>query len=244
MDCSVPSFPVPHHLLYFAQVHVYWISNAIKPSNSLLSPLLLPSVFPSMRVFCNESALCIGWPKYWSFSFSISPCNEYSGLFSFRIDSFDLLAVQGTLKSLLQHHSSKASIIQHSALFTVQLSHPEVTSLFLFTSVHDWAESLEVVSGGCGVHHLPRLLAFWLKSPFLSANICPYWFCKQWPVGSDLITWITGRGNFRFYNTFTYLNVSPLFKIILKPYTYFFVRRGKNLRKGLDIIIDWGLTCS
>ena len=90
--------------------------------------LLLPSIFPSIRVFSNESALHIRWPKYWSFSFSISPSNEYSGLISFRIDCLDLLAVQGTLKSLLQHHSSKASILWCSAFFMVQLSHPYMTT--------------------------------------------------------------------------------------------------------------------
>ena len=90
--------------------------------------ILLPSIFPSIRVFSNESALCIRWPKYWNFSFSISPSNEYSGLTSFRIDWVDLLAVQGTLKSLLQHHSSKASILQHSGFFMVQLSHPYMTT--------------------------------------------------------------------------------------------------------------------
>ena len=90
--------------------------------------LLLPSVFPSIRVFSNESTLCIRWPKYWSFSFSISPSNEHSGLISFRMDSLDLLAVQGTLKSLLQHHSSKASILQCSVFFIVQLSHPYMTT--------------------------------------------------------------------------------------------------------------------
>ena len=90
-------------------------------------PLLLPSTFPSIRVFSNESALRITWPKYWSFSFSISTSNEYSGLISFRMDWLDLLAVQRTLKSLLQHHSSKASILQHSAFFIVQLSHPYMT---------------------------------------------------------------------------------------------------------------------
>ena len=101
------------------------------PSNHLIlyHPLLLPpSVFPSIRVFSNESVLHIRWPKYWSFSFNISPLNEYSGLISFRIDWFDLLKVQGTLKSLLQHHSSKASILWRSAFFTVQLSHPYVTT--------------------------------------------------------------------------------------------------------------------
>ena len=90
--------------------------------------LLLPSIFPSMRVFSNESTLRIRWPKYWSFSFNISPSNEYSGLISFRMDWLDLLVVQGTLKSLLQHHSSKASIFWHSAFFTVQLSHPYMTT--------------------------------------------------------------------------------------------------------------------
>ena len=90
--------------------------------------LLLPSIFPSIRVFSNESALCIRWPKYWSFSFSISPSNEYSGLISFRMDWLDLLAVQGTLKSLPQHHSSKASILQCSAFFMVQLSHLYMTT--------------------------------------------------------------------------------------------------------------------
>ena len=101
------------------------------PSNPLIlcrHLLFLPSMFPSIRVFSNESALCIRWPKYWGFSFSISPSNEYSGLISFRINWFDLLAVQGTLKSLLQHHSSKVSILQRSAFFIVQLSHPFMTT--------------------------------------------------------------------------------------------------------------------
>ena len=104
---------------------------SVMPSNHLIlcHPLLLvPSIFPSIRVFSNESVLCIRWPKYWSFSFSISPSNEYSGLIPFRMDWLDLLAVHGTLKSLLQHHSSKASIFQYLALFTVQLSHPYTTT--------------------------------------------------------------------------------------------------------------------
>ena len=103
---------------------------SVMPSNHLIlcPPLLLPSwIFPSIRVFTNESVLCIRWPKYWSFSFSISPCNEYSGLISFRMDWLDLLAVQGALKSLLQHYSSKASILQCSAVFMVQLSYLYVT---------------------------------------------------------------------------------------------------------------------
>ena len=106
----------------FTQTHVHWISDAIQPSH--LPFLLLPSIFPSIRVFSNESVLLIWWPKYWSFSFSISPSNEYSGLISFRMDRLDLLAVQGTLKRFLQHHSTKASILQCSAFFIVQLLHP------------------------------------------------------------------------------------------------------------------------
>ena len=105
--------------------------NPLMPSNHLIlchPLLLLPSIFLSIMVFPKESALLIRWPKYWNFSLSISPSNEYSGLISFRIDWFDLLAVQGTLKSLLQHHSSKASILQHSAFFTVQLAHPYMTT--------------------------------------------------------------------------------------------------------------------
>ena len=106
------------------------LSQLCHPTNLILChPLfLLPSIFPSIRVFSNESALCIRWPKYWRFSFNISPSNEHSGLISFRMDWLDLLAVQGTLKSLLQHHSSKASILWHSAFFIVQLSHPYMTT--------------------------------------------------------------------------------------------------------------------
>ena len=105
---------------------------SVMPSNHLIPCrplLLLPWIFPSISVFSNESALHIRWPKYWSFSFSINPSKEYSGLISFRLDWLDLLAVQGTLKSLLQHHSSKASILRHSAFFTVQLSHPYMTAV-------------------------------------------------------------------------------------------------------------------
>ena len=128
MDCSTPGLSVPHHLLQFAQVHVHWISDMNKSSNHLIVCcllLLLPSIFASIRVFANESALHIRRPKYWSFS--ISPSNEYSGLISLRIDWFDLLAVQETLKSLLQHHNLKASVLQHSAFLMVQLSHPHMT---------------------------------------------------------------------------------------------------------------------
>ena len=122
MDCSTPGFPMLHYLQEFAQIHIHWIRDAIQTSHPLSSPPAFS--LPSIRVFYNESALHIRWPKYWSFSFSISPSNEYSGLISFRMDWLDLLAVQGTQKSLLEHHSSKASILWHSAFFMVQLSHP------------------------------------------------------------------------------------------------------------------------
>ena len=118
MDCSTSGLPVHHHLLELAPTHVHRVGNVIQPSLPLWPLLLLPSVFPSIRGFSNELVLCIRWPKYW---------NEYSGLISFRMDWLDLLAVQGTLKSLLQHHSSKASILRHSAFFVVQLSHPYMT---------------------------------------------------------------------------------------------------------------------
>ena len=129
MDCSTPGLPVYHQLPEATQTHVRRVSDAIQPSNNLIlcHPLLFPpSIFPSIRVFSNESVLPITWPEYWSFNISAS--NEYSGLISFRMDWLDLLTVQGTLKSLLQHYSSKASIIQHSAFFIVRLSHPYMTT--------------------------------------------------------------------------------------------------------------------
>ena len=115
-------------LLEYTQTHVHWVSDAIQPSHPLLSLLLLPSIFPSIRVFSNESTLGMRWPKYWSFSFSIIPSKEIPGLISFRMDWLDLLAVQGTVRSLLQHHSSKASILRHSAFFIVQFSYPYMTT--------------------------------------------------------------------------------------------------------------------
>ena len=121
MDCSTRGFPVLHYLPEFEQTHVHWVS---MPSNHLIlcCPLLLPSIFPSIWVFSNELALCIRRPKYWSFSFS--PSSKYLGLISFRIDCLDLPAIQGILKSYLQHHSLKASILWCSAFFMVQLSYP------------------------------------------------------------------------------------------------------------------------
>ena len=120
MECSTPGFTVQHQLQELAQTHVQQVGDAILPSRSLSSPLLLPSILPTIRVFTNESVLRIRWPKYWSFSLSISFSSEYSGLISFMIDWLDLHAVQGTLKSLLQHHSTKATILWHSAFFIVQ----------------------------------------------------------------------------------------------------------------------------
>ena len=125
MDCSTPHHPVHHQLPEFTQTHVHWVSDATQPSHPLLLP---PSIFPNIKVFSNESVLCIRWSKYWSFSFSISPSSEYSELISFRMDWLNLLAVQRSLKSLLQHHSAKASLLWHSAFFIVQHSHPYMTT--------------------------------------------------------------------------------------------------------------------
>ena len=148
----------------------------VMPSNYLIfcHPLHLPpSIFPSIRVFSSDSVLCIRWPRCWSFSFNISPSNEYSGLISFRMDWLDLLAVQGILKSLLQHHSSKASILQHSAFFTVQLSHPYITTgktiaLIRPTLLSKVMSLLLNILSRWVITFLPRskrLLISWLQSP-------------------------------------------------------------------------------
>ena len=138
MDCSAPGLPVPYHLPKFAQVYIHCISDAIQPSHPLTPsslsdtfilwhPLLhLPSIFPSIRDFSNELTAHSRWPKYWNFSFSISHSKEYVGLVSLKIDWFDLLAVQGTFRSLLQHYSLKVSILWFSAFFIIQLSQPYV----------------------------------------------------------------------------------------------------------------------
>ena len=128
MDCTMPGLPVLYHFPEFTQIHVHWVGDAVKPSHPLLSLSPPASIFPSIRVFSFESVLHIRWPKYWSFSFNISPSNEHPRLISFRMDWLDLLAVQGTLKRLLQCHSSKASILWCSAFFIVQLSHPYMTT--------------------------------------------------------------------------------------------------------------------
>ena len=172
MDCSTPGCPVHHQLLEFTQTHVHWVGDAIQPSHPLSSPSP-PAPNPSLRVFSNESALRMKWPKYWSFSFSIIPSNEYSGLISFRIDWLDLLVVQGTLKTLLQHHSSKASILQHSAFFSVQLSHPYTTTgktiaMTKRTLVGKVMSLLLNMLSTLVITFLPRskrLLISWLQSP-------------------------------------------------------------------------------
>ena len=145
MDCSTPGFPLHHQLPEFTQTHVHRVGDAINHLILCRPLLLLPSIFPSIGVFSKESVLRIRWPKYWNFSFSISPSNEYSRLISFRIDWFDLLAVQGTHKSLLQHDCSKASTLQHSALFTVQLSHPCMTLEKLFNQLFKQSSSYVMV---------------------------------------------------------------------------------------------------
>ena len=168
MNCSTPGFLVLHCLPEFAQTHVHWISDAIQPSH----PLLPPSPF-AFRVFSSESTLCIRWPKYWSFSFSISPSSEYSRLISSKIDWFDLFDLQGTLKCLLQHHNSKASILWCSAFFMVQLLHLYVTTgntiaLTRWTFVSKVMSLLFNMLSRLVTAFLPRskhLLISWLQSP-------------------------------------------------------------------------------
>ena len=167
MKCSTSGLPVHHQLTEFTETHVHRVGDAIQPSHPLSSPSP-PAPNPSHRKsFSNESNLCMRWPKYWSFSFSISPSREHPGLISFRMDWLDLLAVQGTLKSLLQHHNLKASILQCSAFFTVQLSHPCMT-------LTRWSFLAKVMSllfnmlSMLVITFLPRskrLLISWLQSP-------------------------------------------------------------------------------
>src|SRR5574337_995392 len=172
MNCSTPGLPVHHQLLEFTQTSI----KSVMPSSHLIlcrPLLLLPPFPPSIRVFSNESTLPMRWPKYWSFSFSIIPSKEIPGLISFRMDWLDVLAVQGTLKSLLQHHSSKASILRHSAFFRVQLSHPYTTTgktiaLIRRTFVGKVISLLLNMLSRLVITFLPRskhLLISWLQSP-------------------------------------------------------------------------------
>ena len=173
MDCSTQaslSVTNSQSLLKLMSIESMMPSNHLILSRLLLLP---PSIFPSIRVFSNKPVLCIMWPNYWSFSFSISPSNEYSGLIYFRTDLLDLLAVQGTLKSLLQHHSSKASILRCSAFFMVQLSHPymtagKTTALTRWTFVGKLLSLLFNMMSRLVITFLPRskrLLILWLQSP-------------------------------------------------------------------------------
>ena len=198
MDCSTPGSSVLHHLPDFAQMSI----ESVMPSNYLIlycPLLLLPSIFASIEVFSNESVFRIMWPNYWSFSFSISPSNEYSGLIPFRIYRFDLLVVQGTLKGLLQHHSSKASILQCSAFFIVQLSHPYMTigktiALIRWKIVGKVMPLLLNMLSRLVITSLPRskrLLISWLQSPpavilepkkikSLTVSIVSHQFAMKW----------------------------------------------------------------
>ena len=170
MDCSIPGFTISWSLLKLMSIESVMPSNHLTLCRSLL---LLPSIFLSIRVFSNEPALCIGWPKYWSFSFSVSLSNEYSGLISFRSGWFDLLAVLGILKSLLQHHSSNASVLQYYAFFMVQLSHPYMTTgktiaLTIWTFVGKVMSLLFNMLSRLVIAFLPRskhLLISWLQPP-------------------------------------------------------------------------------
>ena len=173
MNCSMSGLPVHHQLREFTQTQVHRIGDAIQPSHLLSSLLFLPPIPPSIRVFSNESTLRMRWPKYWSFSFSIIASKEQPGLISFRMDWLDLLALQGTLKSLLQDHCSKASILRHSAFFTVQLSHPYMTTgktiaLTRWTFVGKVISLLLNTLSRSVITFLPRskrLLISWLQSP-------------------------------------------------------------------------------
>ena len=173
MDRSMPGFPVHHQLLEFTETHVHRVGDAIQPSHSLLSPSPPTFNLSQHQGLLNESVLRIRWPKYWSFNFSISPSNEYSGLTFFRINWLDLLTVQGTLKSLIQHHSSKASILWCSAFFTVQLSHPYMTTgktiaLTRWTFVGKVLSLLFSMLSRLVIAFLPRskrLLISWLQLP-------------------------------------------------------------------------------
>ena len=173
MNCSRPGLLVHYQLPEFTQTHVHRVGDAIQPSHPLSSPSP-PAPNPSQhQIFSNESTLHVRWPKYWSFSFNISPSNEHTGLISFRMDWLDLLAVQGTFKSLRQHHSSKASILQCSAFFTVQLSHPYMTTgktiaLTRRTFVGKVVSLLLNMLSRLVIAFLPRskrLLISWLQSP-------------------------------------------------------------------------------
>ena len=176
MNRSTPGFPVHHQLLELTQTHVHRVSDAIQTSHCLSSPSFPPSIFPSIRVFSSESALHIRWPKYQRFRFNISPSSVYAGLISFRMDWLDLL-VQGTLKSLLQHHSSKASILWCSAFFIVKLSHPYMTTGKTIALTR-WTFVGEVMS-------LLFNILSWLVTAFLPRSKCLLISCLLITICSD-----------------------------------------------------------
>ena len=174
MNHSMPGLPIQHQLPESTQTHVHWVSDAIQPSHPLSSPFPPALNLSQHQGLSNESALHIRWPKYWSFSFNISPSNEHPGLISFRMNWLDLLAVQEILKSLLQHHSSKASIFRRSAFFTVQLSHPYMTTgkTIAFTR---WTFVGKVMS--LLFNMLSRLVITFLQGASNGCNYHPQWFC-------------------------------------------------------------------
>ena len=210
MNHSTPGLPIHHQLLESTQTMSIEL---VMPSNHLIlchPLLLLPSIFPSIKVFWNESALHIRWPKYWRFSFNIGPSSEHPGLISFRMDWLDLLEVQGTLQSLLQHHSSKASILWHSAFFIVQLSHPYMTTgktiaLTRQTFVGKVMSLLLNMLSRLVKTFLPRskhLLISWLQSPSavileppkiksaMVSTVSPSIFYLPWSDGTRLVFWM------------------------------------------------------
>ena len=200
MDCSMPAFPLHQQLPELAQIHAHQVSDAIQPSHPLSS--LSPSAFnlARIRVFSNESVHCIMWPKYWSFSFNISTSNEYSGMISFRMDWLDLLAVQGTLKSLLHYQSSKASVLRYSAFFIVQLSHPcmttgETIALTGWTFVDKVISLLFNMLSSLVIAFLPRnkqLLISWLQSPSAVIWEPPKESLSLFPLLPHLFAWSDG----------------------------------------------------
>ena len=190
MNCNMPGLPVHHQLPEFTQTHVHWVGDTIRPSHPLSSPSLPVFILSQHMGIFKWVSSSHRWPKYWSFSFNINPSNEYSGLISFRMDWLDLLAVQGTLKSLLQNHSSKASILQCSVFFIVQISHPYMTTgktiaLTRWTFVGKVMSLLFNILSRLFKTFLPRCKHFlisWLQSPsavILKANkiVCHYFHC-------------------------------------------------------------------
>ena len=226
MNLSTPGFPVHHQLSEFTQTHVHWVGDAIQPSHLCRPLLLLPPIPSSMRVFSNQSALCNRWPKYCSFSFNISPSNEHPGLISFRMDWLDLLAVQGTLKSLFQHHSSKASILLCSSFYSPTL-----------TTTHDYWKNRNInymdhvdklmsllfnMLSSLVITFLPRskhLLISWLQSPYAGILEPPKIKSTSFHCFPIYLPWSDGTG----YHDLSFLNVS--FKPTFSLSSFTFIKR-------------------